>query len=57
MLQYCSKEKECKRIMCESFILDKESDAEVTLTGDVQFRDLQQKAAVCSNNTHEQDTH
>lgn len=52
--QYCSQEKYCKTIVCDSFILDKESATEFTLSGDVQFRDLKQNAAVGSNNTHKQ---
>lgn len=42
--------------MCESFTLDKESATEFILTGDVQFKDLQQQAEVCgtqhTNNAH-----
>nr|XP_046258402.1 integrin alpha-D [Scatophagus argus] len=40
--EYCSPEKHCKIIMCDSFILDKESTVEFKLSGDVQFRDLKQ---------------
>ncbi|KAF3851882.1 hypothetical protein F7725_005237 [Dissostichus mawsoni] len=43
--EYCSPEKPCKVILCDSFILEKESPTEITLIGDVQFRDLKQHAA------------
>ncbi|XP_034388003.1 integrin alpha-M isoform X2 [Cyclopterus lumpus] len=43
--EYCSPEKYCKIIVCDSFILEKESPTEFTLSGDVQFRDLKQHAA------------
>ncbi|XP_068444941.1 integrin alpha-D [Clinocottus analis] len=43
--EYCSPEKYCKIIVCESFTLEKESPTEFTLSGDVQFRDLKQHAA------------
>ncbi|KAM7393612.1 hypothetical protein PAMP_020470 [Pampus punctatissimus] len=42
---YCSQEKYCKIIVCDSFILDKESTTEFRLSGEVQFRDLKQLAA------------
>ncbi|XP_040043368.2 integrin alpha-M [Gasterosteus aculeatus] len=41
--EYCSPEKYCKIIVCDTFLL--ESSIEFTLSGDVQFRDLQQRAA------------
>ncbi|KAI4832766.1 hypothetical protein KUCAC02_015715 [Chaenocephalus aceratus] len=41
----CSPEEQCKVISCDSFILEKESPTEITLIGDVQFRDLKQHAA------------
>ncbi|XP_036940730.1 integrin alpha-L-like isoform X2 [Acanthopagrus latus] len=41
---YCSPEKYCRRIVCDSFILDKYSSTEFNLTGDVQFKDLKQRA-------------
>uniref|UniRef100_A0A8C4EYV9 VWFA domain-containing protein n=1 Tax=Dicentrarchus labrax TaxID=13489 RepID=A0A8C4EYV9_DICLA len=37
---HCSPETHCKRIVCNSFILDKESATEFQLSGDVQFKDL-----------------
>ncbi|KAL3067537.1 hypothetical protein OYC64_017292 [Pagothenia borchgrevinki] len=43
--EYCSPDKPCKVILCDSFILEKESPTEITLIGDVQFRDLKQHAA------------
>ncbi|XP_029293609.1 integrin alpha-X [Cottoperca gobio] len=43
--KYCSPEKYCKVIVCDSFILDNDSPTELTLSGDVQFRDLKQQAA------------
>ncbi|XP_010782102.1 integrin alpha-M [Notothenia coriiceps] len=43
--EYCSPEEQCKVILCDSFILEKESPTEITLIGDVQFRDLKQHAA------------
>lgn len=56
VLQYCSPEKACKIIVCDSFILDKDSAIEFHLLGEVQFKDLNQHAAVRSNNTHRQNT-
>lgn len=35
-------------MVCDSFILDKESSTEFKLTGHVQFKDLKQRAAVCN---------
>ncbi|KAM6941946.1 integrin alpha-L [Lycodopsis pacificus] len=43
--EYCSPEKYCKIIVCDSFVLENESPTEFTLSGDVQFRDLKQHAA------------
>ncbi|KAI3352734.1 hypothetical protein L3Q82_019312 [Scortum barcoo] len=41
--EYCSPEKYCTAIICDSFILDKASATEFTLLADVQFKDLKQK--------------
>lgn len=59
MLQDCSPEKYCKIVVCDSFILDKESATEFRLSGDIQFRDLKQYTAVCNDttHTHRQDAH
>lgn len=57
MLQYCSPEKYCKIIVCDIFILDKESATELSLSGDVHFGDPKQLAAVCRNITHKHHTH
>ncbi|XP_028451723.1 integrin alpha-M isoform X2 [Perca flavescens] len=43
--KYCSPEKNCKVILCDSFILERESSTEITLSGDVHFKDLKQNAA------------
>ncbi|XP_031723040.1 integrin alpha-L isoform X1 [Anarrhichthys ocellatus] len=43
--EYCSPEKYCKIIVCDSFVLENESPTEFTLSGDIQFRDLKQHAA------------
>lgn len=43
--EYCTPEKYCKVIVCDSFILEKESPTEFTLSGDIQFKDLKQHAA------------
>lgn len=43
--EYCSPERFCKIITCDGFILERESPTEFTLSGDVQFRDLNQHAA------------
>ncbi|XP_076583441.1 integrin alpha-M-like [Chaetodon auriga] len=43
--EYCSPGKHCKVIMCDSFLLEKESATQFTLSGNVQFRDLKQHAA------------
>ncbi|XP_041640847.1 integrin alpha-D [Cheilinus undulatus] len=43
--QYCSSDKRCTIIKCDSFILESESAVEFELSGDVQFRDLKQHAA------------
>ncbi|TKS69297.1 Integrin alpha-L CD11 antigen-like family member A [Collichthys lucidus] len=37
MSEYCSPEKHCQKIVCDNFILDKESATEFRLSGDVQF--------------------
>ncbi|XP_051241527.1 integrin alpha-D isoform X2 [Dicentrarchus labrax] len=42
--EHCSPETHCKRIVCNSFILDKESATEFQLSGDVQFKDLKHQA-------------
>ena len=47
MLQYCTQEKKCKAIVCDTFNLKNESTTEFILSGDVHFRDLNQRAAVC----------
>lgn len=52
VLQYCLPKNYCKIIVCDSFILDKESATEFVLSGDVQFRGLKQRAAVRLKNTH-----
>lgn len=54
VLQYCSQNQSCKMIVCDSFILDKESSTEFVLLGEVQFRNLKERAAVRNNNTHKQ---
>ncbi|XP_031140267.1 integrin alpha-D isoform X2 [Sander lucioperca] len=43
--EYCSPEKKCKVIVCDSFILERESPTEITLSGHVHFKDLNQHAA------------
>ncbi|KAK5866566.1 hypothetical protein PBY51_020749 [Eleginops maclovinus] len=43
--KYCSTQKQCKVILCDSFTLEKDSPTEITLIGDVQFRDLKKYAA------------
>uniref|UniRef100_A0A3Q3MM12 Integrin alpha-L-like n=1 Tax=Labrus bergylta TaxID=56723 RepID=A0A3Q3MM12_9LABR len=43
--EYCSPDKHCKMVKCDSFILEKESAVEIELLGDVQFRNLQEHAA------------
>ncbi|XP_057699342.1 integrin alpha-D [Corythoichthys intestinalis] len=42
--KYCSPEKRCKIIKCDTFMLEKESSTEFILSGEVQFRDLEQRA-------------
>ncbi|XP_034044085.1 integrin alpha-X [Thalassophryne amazonica] len=42
--EYCSLEKYCKSIVCDSFTLDRQSSVDFTLSGDVQFLDLKQHA-------------
>lgn len=39
---YCNKEKNCKSIECDTFILDKYSTVQFTLSGDVAFGGLEQ---------------
>lgn len=56
MFQDCSPEKYCKTVRCDTFILEKESDVEVKLSAHVQFRDLKERAKVCSNNTQTEHT-
>ncbi|XP_034739021.1 integrin alpha-X-like [Etheostoma cragini] len=41
---YCLPEKNCKLIVCDSFILKRDSPIEITLSGDVHFKDLKQHA-------------
>ncbi|XP_070684031.1 integrin alpha-X [Pempheris klunzingeri] len=43
--KYCAPGNDCKVIVCDSFILDKESATEFHLLGDVHFKDLKQNAA------------
>uniref|UniRef100_A0A4W5N6G7 Uncharacterized protein n=1 Tax=Hucho hucho TaxID=62062 RepID=A0A4W5N6G7_9TELE len=43
-LQYCSPEKYCKSIECESFLLDKFLTVTFVLSGNVSFKDLDQHA-------------
>ncbi|XP_044202613.1 integrin alpha-D [Thunnus albacares] len=43
--EYCLPEKHCKIIECDTFILDKESATEFTLSANVQFRNLKDYAA------------
>ncbi|XP_038570378.1 integrin alpha-D isoform X1 [Micropterus salmoides] len=43
--EYCSQNQSCKMIVCDSFILDKESSTEFVLLGEVQFRNLKERAA------------
>uniref|UniRef100_A0A672YKR3 Integrin alpha-M-like n=1 Tax=Sphaeramia orbicularis TaxID=375764 RepID=A0A672YKR3_9TELE len=45
MTNYCSPERKCRFIVCDSFMLDKESDVEFVLSGEVQFKDLKEQAA------------
>lgn len=54
VLQYCSGEKKCKIIECETFILEKDSAVEFELSGDVQFKDLAQHAGVCGKKRNTQ---
>ncbi|XP_035515426.1 integrin alpha-M [Morone saxatilis] len=42
--EHCSPDTHCKSIVCNSFILDKESATEFRLSGDVQFKDLKHHA-------------
>ncbi|KAA8594504.1 hypothetical protein FQN60_011639 [Etheostoma spectabile] len=41
---YCLPEKNCKFIVCDSFTLKRESPIEITLSGDVHFKDLKKHA-------------
>uniref|UniRef100_A0A8C7INE1 VWFA domain-containing protein n=1 Tax=Oncorhynchus kisutch TaxID=8019 RepID=A0A8C7INE1_ONCKI len=47
-LGYCSPEKYCKSIECESFLLEKFLTVTFVLSGNVSFKDLNQHARVCS---------
>uniref|UniRef100_A0A8C8MAK4 VWFA domain-containing protein n=1 Tax=Oncorhynchus tshawytscha TaxID=74940 RepID=A0A8C8MAK4_ONCTS len=47
VLQYCSPEKYCKSIECESFPLEKFLTVTFVLSGNVSFKDLDQHARVC----------
>ncbi|KAG7486286.1 hypothetical protein JOB18_028599 [Solea senegalensis] len=40
----CSPDKNCKAVACDTFTLEKESDTEVLLSGNVQFKDLKKHA-------------
>ncbi|XP_022049037.1 integrin alpha-D [Acanthochromis polyacanthus] len=42
--KHCPPEHACKVIKCDTFVLEKNSAVEFRLLGDVQFKDLQQKA-------------
>ncbi|XP_019121695.1 integrin alpha-L [Larimichthys crocea] len=44
MSEYCSPEKHCQKIVCDNFILDKESATEFRLSGDVQFIHPEERA-------------
>uniref|UniRef100_A0A8C7ISX2 VWFA domain-containing protein n=1 Tax=Oncorhynchus kisutch TaxID=8019 RepID=A0A8C7ISX2_ONCKI len=46
VLQYCSPEKYCKSIECESFLLEKFLTVTFVLSGNVSFKDLNQHARV-----------
>uniref|UniRef100_A0A8C7P674 VWFA domain-containing protein n=1 Tax=Oncorhynchus mykiss TaxID=8022 RepID=A0A8C7P674_ONCMY len=46
VLQYCSSEKYCKSIECESFLLEKFLTVTFVLSGNVSFKDLDQHARV-----------
>uniref|UniRef100_A0A8C7P3G1 VWFA domain-containing protein n=1 Tax=Oncorhynchus mykiss TaxID=8022 RepID=A0A8C7P3G1_ONCMY len=46
VLQYCSPEKYCKSIECESFLLEKFLTVTFVLSGNVSFKDLDQHARV-----------
>ncbi|XP_053711012.1 integrin alpha-M-like isoform X2 [Synchiropus splendidus] len=43
--QYCSADKRCRLFTCDTFLLEKESSVEFNLTGEVQFTQLQERAA------------
>nr|XP_057925143.1 integrin alpha-D isoform X2 [Doryrhamphus excisus] len=42
--EYCSPEENCKTIQCDPFMLNKESSTEMILSGDIQFKELEQRA-------------
>ncbi|XP_008292527.1 integrin alpha-X [Stegastes partitus] len=42
--EHCPPENACKAVVCDTFILEKNSRAEFQLLGDVQFRNLKQQA-------------
>uniref|UniRef100_A0A8C8H1R9 VWFA domain-containing protein n=1 Tax=Oncorhynchus tshawytscha TaxID=74940 RepID=A0A8C8H1R9_ONCTS len=46
-ISYCSPEKYCKSIECESFLLEKFLTVTFVLSGNVSFKDLDQHAKVC----------
>ncbi|CAB1344935.1 unnamed protein product [Coregonus sp. 'balchen'] len=52
-LQYCSPEKYCKSIECESFLLEKFSTVTFVLSGNVSFKDLDQHARDNSTSFHQ----
>ncbi|XP_068177473.1 integrin alpha-D isoform X2 [Antennarius striatus] len=43
--EHCPPERHCRLVVCDSFILDRESVSEFVLSGDVHFRDLKENAA------------
>ncbi|XP_054635985.1 integrin alpha-D [Dunckerocampus dactyliophorus] len=42
--EHCSPEQSCQSVQCDSFMLSKEASTEITLSGDIQFRELDQRA-------------
>ncbi|XP_077427955.1 integrin alpha-M [Vanacampus margaritifer] len=42
--EYCSPDKDCKIIECDTVMLEKGSSTEFILSGDIQFRDLEERA-------------
>uniref|UniRef100_A0A4W5PEG2 VWFA domain-containing protein n=1 Tax=Hucho hucho TaxID=62062 RepID=A0A4W5PEG2_9TELE len=48
--EYCSPEKYCKSIECESFLLEKFLTVTFVLSGNVSFKDLDQHARKCHSN-------